>query len=515
MMENAFGRLTIRQIFPISLSLKIQLMTDMSSEVKKTGMPAAVPYIIGNEAAERFSFYGIRAIMTTFLVAQFFNPTKDPALQAVAEAKSNELSHLFVTLAYFMPLVGGILADWFLGKYRVILYVSMLYAAGNLMVALNTENLQLFSLGLIIIAVAAGGIKSCVSANVGDQFDKSNEHLLSKMYGWFYFTINTGSIVATAIIPIIYKEFGARIAFGIPGILMVLATIIFWLGRNKYVRVPPSGYKRENFVSITSAAIWEGLKSIFQKSSSGQAAQPFWERVGNQYNFSASAIDGVQAVYRILMVFAFTPIFWALWDQNLSEWVLQAAKLNRNFFGYELLTEQVQTFNPIFLVGMIPVFTYLIFPALEKAGLKITPLKKIGAGLVLTAITFVIIALLQEEIDRGNHPSVGWQILAYLILAAAEVLVSVTCLEYAYTHSPKSMKSTMSALYLLGISAGNLFVSLVNNSISNGGFFSHYTGARYYWLFFGIMCFFIVLYLLVSSRLPEKRYVGMEEESIN
>jgi proton-dependent oligopeptide transporter, POT family len=487
-------------------------MTDMQSEVKKTGMPAAVPYIIGNEAAERFSFYGIRAIMTTFLVAQFFNPTQNPELQAVAEAKSNELSHLFVTLAYFMPLVGGILADWFLGKYRVILYVSMLYAAGNLMVALNTDNLQLFSLGLIIIAVAAGGIKSCVSANVGDQFDKSNEHLLSKMYGWFYFTINTGSIVATAIIPLIYKHYGAKIAFGIPGILMVVATVIFWLGRDKYVRVPPSGYKRENFISITSAAIWEGLLSIFRKKPEvAEAGNTFWVDLGNKYQFSESAIDGVQAVYRILMIFAFTPIFWALWDQNLSEWVLQAAKLDRNLFGYEFLTEQVQTFNPIFLVGMIPVFTYFIFPAIEKAGLKVTPLKKIGAGLVLTALTFVIIALLQEKIDQGFHPSVVWQILAYLILAAAEVLVSVTCLEYAYTHSPKSMKSTMSALYLLGISAGNLFVSLVNNSISNGGFFSHYTGARYYWLFFGIMCGFIVLYMLVSRRLPEKRYVGMEE----
>ena len=500
-------------------------MTDMQPEVKKTGMPAAVPYIIGNEAAERFSFYGIRAIMTTFLVAQFFNPTQNPELQAVAEAKSNELSHLFVTLAYFMPLVGGILADWFLGKYRVILYVSMLYAAGNLMVALNTENFSLFSLGLIMIAVAAGGIKSCVSANVGDQFDKSNEHLLSKMYGWFYFTINTGSIVATAIIPLIYKHYGAKIAFGIPGILMVVATVIFWMGRDKYVRVPPSGYKRENFMTITGAAIWEGIRNIFQKVWKGirtifgwkpsvaEAGNTFWVDLGKKYQFSESAIDGVQAVYRILMIFAFTPIFWALWDQNLSEWVLQAAKLDRNLFGYEFLTEQVQTFNPIFLVGMIPVFTYIIFPAIEKAGLKVTPLKKIGAGLVLTALTFVIIALLQEKIDQGFHPSVVWQILAYLILAAAEVLVSVTCLEYAYTHSPKSMKSTMSALYLLGISAGNLFVSLVNNSISNGGFFSHYTGARYYWLFFGIMCGFIVLYMLVSRRLPEKRYVGMEEST--
>ena len=314
-------------------------------------MPAAVPYIIGNEAAERFSFYGIRAIMTTFLVAQFFNPTQNPELQAVAEAKSNELSHLFVTLAYFMPLVGGILADWFLGKYRVILYVSMLYAAGNLMVALNTENFSLFSLGLIMIAVAAGGIKSCVSANVGDQFDKSNEHLLSKMYGWFYFTINTGSIVATAIIPLIYKYYGARIAFGIPGILMVVATVIFWLGRDKYVRVPPSGYKRENFMTITGAAIWEGIRNIFQKVWKGirtifgwkpevaEAGNTFWVDLGKKYQFSESAIDGVQAVYRILMIFAFTPIFWALWDQNLSEWVLQAAKLDRTLFGYEFVCD--------------------------------------------------------------------------------------------------------------------------------------------------------------------------------
>jgi POT family proton-dependent oligopeptide transporter len=148
---------------------------------------------------------------------------------------------------------------------------------------------------------------------------------------------------------------------------------------------------------------------------------------------------------------------------------------------------------------------------MEKAGFIITPLKKIGAGLFLTAASFVIIALIQQEIDLGNKPSVWWQILAYLLLAAAEVLVSVTCLEYAYTHSPKSMKSTMSALYLLGISLGNIFVSLVNNSIANGGFFAQYTGARYFWLFTGIMVVNAVLFLLIARHLPEKRYVGVEE----
>ena len=245
-------------------------MSEILSEVKKTGMPKAVPFIIGNEAAERFSFYGIRSIMSTFLVAQFFNPTMNPLMQEVAEAKSNEMVHLFVTLAYFMPLVGGILADWFFGKYKVILYVSILYAIGNLLLALSTHNIGLFSIGLVVIAAAAGGIKSCVSATVGDQFDKSNEHLMSKMYGWFYFTINTGSIVSTLLIPIVYNKYGPELAFGIPGVLMCLATIIFWSGRKKYVRIKPSGAKKENFMFISYFAIIQ----LFRKKDN----RTFWER---------------------------------------------------------------------------------------------------------------------------------------------------------------------------------------------------------------------------------------------
>jgi len=223
--------------------------------------------------------------------------------------------------------------------------------------------------------------------------------------------------------------------------------------------------------------------------------------------YSPSAIDGVQAVYRILLVFAFTPIFWAMWDQNLSEWVLQATKLDRHIFGYELLPEQVQTFNPLFLVSMIPVFTYAIYPFFEKIGLKPTPLRKIGAGLILTGFCFVIIAMVQGAIDKGQHPSVWWQILAYFILSGAEILVSITCLEYAYTQSPPSMKSTMSALYLLTISLGNYFTSLVNKSIAERGFFSKFVGADYFWLFIGILTGFIVVYLFVAKRLPEKSYV--------
>ncbi|MES2330934.1 MAG: MFS transporter [Bacteroidota bacterium] len=479
-------------------------MPEIESTIKKSGMPRSIPFIIGNEIAERFSFYGLRSIMVTYMAIAFFNPTLNPALTVEADAKANAMSHMFVSLAYFMPLVGAIMADWFFGKYRVILIVSILYTFGHFVLSVSGSSYPIFATGLIVIACCAGGIKSCVSANMGDQFDKSNEHLIPKAYGWFYMAINLGGTLAPLAIPELKKHFGPEIAFGVPGLLMALATIIFWSGRKKYKRAAPAGIKKENFFSISVYAL--------RKSFKRKPGQKLWEAVGEKY--SAKSIDGIKAVYRILAVFAFTPIFWALWDQNLSEWVLQATRLDLTLIGgITILPEQINFVNPLFVVLLIPVFTSFLFPFLEKRGIKATPLRRIGTGLVVIALSFVIIALIQQDIDAGGKPSVWWQILAYVLLAASEILVSVTCLEYAYTHAPKSMKSTMSALYLLGISLGNLLDGLINNNIANKGFFSQFTGAKYYWLFIGILTASFILFLLISKNLREKSYVGVEDEA--
>ena len=472
------------------------------SVTRKSSYPRSIAYIIGNEAAERFSFYGMRSILATFLVAQFFNPTNNPALQTVAEARANESTHFFVTLAYTLPFVGALVADWFTGKYKIILYISIVYCFGHLFLALFDENLNGFTAGLVLIAIGAGGIKSCVSANVGDQFDKTNQHLLSKVYGWFYFSINAGSVIATVLIPWVYAEYGAEWAFGIPGILMAIATAIFFSGRKTYVRVPPSGINKNNFVFISIYALFN-----IGKKKKGQALLDVAKT-----NFDPEKVEGVKAVYRVMAVFAFAPIFWAMWDQNLSEWVLQAEKLNRHidlgFVDFTILPGQVQTANPVFLLSFIPLFTYFVYPFFDKKlGIKTTPLRRIGAGLVLTALSFVIIALIQARVDAGEHPSVWWQIFAYVVLSAAEVLVSITGLEYAYTQAPKSMKSTMTAIWLLTVAAGNLFVALINGNISEGGYFAQFTGANFYWMFVGICSVFIVAYLFISPRLKERNYI--------
>lgn len=458
--------------------------------------PKSLPYIITNEIAERFSFYGMRSILTTFLVAQFFNPTLNPALQVVAESRANEATHFFVSLAYAVPFLGAIAADWFFGKYRVILWISLLYCVGHLLLSLFDTDLDVFRVGLVLIAVGAGGIKSCVSANLGDQFDGENKHLLSKVYSWFYFSINSGSALSTLLIPLIYSAYGAKWAFGIPGVLMAVSTLIFYLGRRTYVRIPATGIRRDNFVFISFYALCH-----FNRKVKGQSMLDVAKG-----KYQAEKVEDIKAAYRVIGVFCFIPIFWAMWDQNLSEWVLQAGKLDRHIFGYELMPQQIQTVNPFFLLLLIPVFNYVLYPFIERIGIKTTSLRRIGAGLVLIICSFIVIALVQASVDSGAHPSVWWQVVAYFILAASEVLVSITCLEYAYTQAPVSMKSTMGAIWLLTIAVGNAFTAIINRSISNGGFFSSLNGASYYWFFIGLMSVVFLIYLFVSPRIKERSF---------
>jgi POT family proton-dependent oligopeptide transporter len=469
---------------------------------KKSRFPKAVPFIIGNEAAERFSFYGMRSILTLFLVKQFFNPTGAASQAQMADAHANKLNHLFVMVAYTLPIVGGMVADWFTGKYKLILYISIVYCIGHLLLSMFDASLSGFELGMLVVAIGAGGIKSCVSANVGDQFDASNQDLLSKIYGWFYFSINAGSMLSTIAIPWTYDHIGPKWAFGIPGILMGLATLIFFSGRKMYVRVPPSGVNRNNLLFITFYALTHLGERKPGQSLLDIAKGPY----------DPEKVEGIKAVYRVMAVFFFALAFWAVWDQCLSEWTLYAAKsdlhINLGLIAFTMEPGQVSTVNTIFLMIFIVVFNYGVYPFFDKIGLKTTPLRRLGAGLILTALSFVVIAFTHNSIDHGGTPSIWWQILAFMILSAAEVLVSITGLEYAYTHSPKSMKSTMTGIWLLVVAFGNLITALVNGFIEDGGWWArNLKGANYEWFFVAFISVFVLVFLFVSPHLKERNYI--------
>lgn len=467
-------------------------------------IPAGIKYIIGNEAAERFSYYGLRAILTVYLATHFFNPGGDPALQVAAEARANEATHFFITLNYLMPIAGALLADWFLGKYTIILWLSLVYCLGNFLMAGFTDHYPLFMSGLVLIAVGSGGIKPCVSANVGDQFDESNRHLLSKAFSWFYLSINFGSFFSTLFIPYLLTHYGAKVAFGVPGLLMLLATLVFFLGRKKYVQVKPAGFPKEHFLGV-NLYVLKNMGQLFQGQSPKAIA-------GKRYK--PETVNAVASVWKVIVLFSFIPAYWMLSDQSTSEWVIQATKLDLNFMGMTLLPQQVQAANPVFILLLTPLLTSVVYPFLKRRGINFNEHRKILAGFLLLIFSFAIIYMLQRDIDNGLRPAVTWQILAYFLQTAAEILVYLTGLEYAYAQAPASMKSTIMSLWLLTISLGNYLVSLINSNIGNKGALSRLSGAGYYGFFIILMSSVAVLYAIAYARtlfMPGRKETGEEE----
>lgn len=460
-----------------------------------TGMPPGIPFIVGNEAAERFSFYGMKSILVVFMTQHLLSSAG--ATDFMTEPESRKWLHLFVASAYFFPVIGGIVADAFLGKYRTILLLSLVYCAGHLCLALMDmpEPLLAATLeprgwllaGLALIAIGSGGIKPCVSAHVGDQFGQSNRQLLERVFGWFYFAINFGSFFSTLLTPWLLEHHGAGWAFGVPGILMAVATLVFWLGRHRFVHVPPRGpaYFAETF-----------------------------------------GPEGLAAIVRLLPLYLLVAVFWSLYDQTGGAWVQQAERMDRRFLGTEWLPSQIQAINPLLVLAFIPLFGLVIYPAVGRV-VNFTPLRRILAGFVLTVAAFAISATAQGLIDAesarltaaglgpeaARWPSVVWQLMAYVVITAAEILVSITCLEFSYTQAPPQMKSFVMSLYLLSVSLGNQFTAAVNLLIEDASGKSILAGASYYWFFTGCMTLATLLLVPVVLWTTPREYLQQEADA--
>lgn len=402
-------------------------MSYRTSPLDLNGMPPGVPHIIGNEAAERFSFYGMKAVLAVFMV-HYLHLMDGPGGTGMSEAEATEKVHLFNGMVYITPLLGALLADIFIGKYRTIIALSLVYCGGHAALAamgMFGNSPWWLMAGLGLIALGSGGIKPCVSAHVGDQFGASNAHLLSRIFNWFYFSINIGAFISVMLTPWLLEWHGPHWAFGVPGVLMAIATLVFWMGRKRFIHVPAGGM---GFV-----------RELFKGG-------------------------GLLVMFKLLPLYLFVAMFWALFDQTGSTWIFQSQDMDRRFLGIEWLPSQIQSLNSMFVLSFIPLFSYVIYPLIGRV-CKLTPLRKIGIGLFIMVGSFALVALIQEWIDGGARPNISWQILAFALLTIAEVMVSIVALEYAYTQAPKTMKSLIMCFYLGAVAIGNFLVAGVNHFI--------------------------------------------------
>ncbi len=146
---------------------------------------------------------------------------------------------LFKAGAYFFPLFGAVVSDVFWGKYRTIITFSVVYVLGCAILALGPATPLNLALGLGFMAFGTGGVKPCVSTNVGDQFTSRNKHLIERAFSYFYLSINLGSSFSIYKCPEWLETYGPKVAFGVPAAMMALATLVFYLGRSRFAVVPP------------------------------------------------------------------------------------------------------------------------------------------------------------------------------------------------------------------------------------------------------------------------------------
>ena len=545
---------------------------ELASKNPADRWPPQIKYIVGNEACERFSYYGMRSILAGYIAGEVarggLGKTEDMATGVI---------HLFIFANYFMPLFGAWLSDKIIGRYHTILWVSLFYCAGHGVLAMSdlvgSVDGRLYCLyaGLTLIAFGSGGIKPCVSAFVGDQFKPDQSHLLQKAYGAFYWSINFGSFFSFLVIPWIKDNHGYGWAFGVPGIAMGLATLVFYLGTKHYVRVPPSRHtKTPGFLSVfflayrnqtgtgfgplvnilssigipvvamiglTSVALWTTISPTGSSASvtsimryigyvslaavglwylliviasiSNQLELPdsFWK--GARERYSEADVAAARSVGPILFVFALVPIFWALFDQTNSTWVLQGLKMEPfSLFGAKIGAEQMQSANPAMVMILVPLLTLGVYPRIGKLA---TPLKRMSFGLFLIAASYILVAFIQQRIEAGVKVNVAWQTVPYIVLTTAEVLVSTTGLEFAFTQAAPQMKSTIMSFWLLTVAFGNLVVAALTKVLSSeeSGHADSVTTGRFL-LYAGLAFGVAILFSIVATRYRYREYAPVK-----
>uniref|UniRef100_A0A8C7IYJ0 Solute carrier family 15 member 2 n=1 Tax=Oncorhynchus kisutch TaxID=8019 RepID=A0A8C7IYJ0_ONCKI len=367
-----------------------------SQKLCGTNYPVCISFIVVNEFCERFSYYGMKAVLTLYFINYLH---WDQNL-------STAVYHAFSSLCYFTPILGALIADSWLGKFKTIVYLSVVYVLGHVVKSVgaipsvgdSTIHIALSMMGLILIAFGTGGIKPCVAAFGGDQFDEEHMNERRKFFSIFYMSINAGSLLSTVITPILRGNvqcFGGdcyALAFGVPAILMVIALVVFISGSGMYKKSPPEG----NVLLDVCRCLGLAIKNRWMSSKYDSKRKHWLDWAEEKY--PKRLIHEIKMVLRVLVLFIPLPMFWALFDQQGSRWTLQATRMNMafvsSFFPVFCSSSFFQMLNALLILMFVPIFDVVVYPLI---GL---PLKKMAVGMIFAALAFGAATLVEVNVMK-------------------------------------------------------------------------------------------------------------------
>lgn len=490
-------------------------------------VPAAMPwtaYMIAIcELAERFSYYGTTQVFQNMIdnplppgstTGSNSAPNGVPGIYGRGQQTATGLTTFNTFWVYINPLIGGWLADTYLGRFNTICLGVAITLVGHLLFIIATipsvisdknGSFACFILGVIINGVGTGFFKSTVSVLIAEQIkakrqyvktiEKTGERVLvdptvtaARLYDFFYLAINVGAIGGQVAMPFAEKYVGYWLAMLLPTCIFLICVPVLFFARNRYVKVPPAGSVLSNALRLA----WLAVKPRFSWNPArfyrNLRSDNLWEdvkpsRLGvnrpKWMTFDDNWVEEVRRGYKACYVFLLFPFYWLCYNQISGNLISQGATMTLNGVPNEI----PQNFDPLSIIIFVPTFEFLVYPGLRRMGIKFTALKKIFAGFLTASLGMVWAAVLQHYIyetspcgdmasgdDCEPSPLSVWiQVGPYGLIGLSEIFASVTSLEYAYTKAPKNMRSLVMGVGLfttaIGAAIQEAFLPLVKDPL--------------------------------------------------
>ncbi|XP_054276764.1 peptide transporter family 1-like [Macrosteles quadrilineatus] len=312
--------------------------------------PLAILFVVASIFFEKFYSSGMITILTLYLVD----------ILKFSETDATLIYHVYTMLGSFFPVIGGIIADSYLGRYKTILYLTVVYVAGA--VVLTTASTPFFGhvdkrifsiVGFVAIVIGSGCSSPCTLPFGGDQFvTPRHVRQLPMFFSLSYFAVNASALISMYVTPILrhnFQCFGEEncfpLAFGVLTFALIMSLIAFWSGKSQYIRQEPQG----NIIVDVSKCIIHALKS---KLRSKETRDHWLDHADDK--FSKSLISDTKAAFQVLFLFLPMPVFWALYDQQGSSWKFQATRMNGSLGWFTIKPDQMQDINPLLIMVFIP-----------------------------------------------------------------------------------------------------------------------------------------------------------------
>ncbi|KAI8969250.1 POT family-domain-containing protein [Mycotypha africana] len=458
-------------------------------------------------------------------------------------------------------MLGAIIADQYIGRYKTIIIFSIVYMFGFLILTTTSipaaqakgASFPGYIVSLIVIGLGTGGIKGIVSPLCADQYRRTENYIkelksgervlvdfdlsIQHLYNWFYWAINVGSLLGGIICPILELRVGFYAAFVLPTVIFFIAIIVFIGGSKTYYKPGPTdsviakawqivkfAYKRSRLPENKEAR--KNCKDVldFAKRDSGIPAAIEWTpEAYSVATWDDTFVDELKQAVMACKIFVPLSIYWVCYNQLSNNLLSQASTMYRpEGFPNDIMNN----FDPIALIVFIPITDGFLYPLLRRLKINFAIQKRITAGFIFGALAMVYAAVVQHYIyidplfaesgGRTSHVSVFLQIPCYFLIAFSEIFASISSNEYAYTHAPKSMKSLVSALSLWPSCVAALISLAISPSSHDPNMVWVYTGVAvaafitgiiYYWMFRS--------YDIIDEQAKLKKFLEQEQFESN